>query len=103
MPRLIEITDVSAVPAQVTVAPGDVLWFAASGGRILPGEAGVLELVGIYQQAMMAEAGRIVSPEGPPAAVLFRAARGGASTIEVMSGDPFRQTQRKRLRVIVLG
>jgi hypothetical protein len=103
MARLIEITDPNALPAQVSVALGDVLWFAASGGRILPGEAGVVELVGIYQHAMMAPAGEIVAPAGPPTAVLVRAVRGGAATIEVMTGDPFRQARPKRLRVIVLG
>ena len=90
--RLIELRpNQQKVPADLAVAAGDVLRFAASGGRVREGEA--VELVGVFSSAAVGLDGSLLSPSGAPDAVLFRAVRPGQATLEVMSGDPFHAAQ----------
>jgi len=65
-----------------------MLSFSASGGQVRDGSA--VELVGVFVSAVLATDGRVLSPEGPPGTVLFRALRSGRSTLSVGTGDPFR-------------
>jgi len=87
MNRLIEIRPMAqGLPQHLTVGVGDVLSFSASGGRVLRGDA--VELVGVLVPGVVATDGRILSPEGPPGTVLFRARHPGRSTLTVVTGGP---------------
>jgi hypothetical protein len=90
--RLIDLRpNQQEVPADLAVALGDVLRFAASGGRVREGEA--VELVGVFSTAAVGLDGNLLTPAGAPDVVLFRAVRPGQATLEVMSGDPFHSAQ----------
>jgi hypothetical protein len=99
MARLIEIDDVAGCPSPLTVEPGDLLRLAATGGRIRGG-AGVVEMLGPFVAAMLAD-DAILSPEGAPGTVMVLARRPGRARIEVISGDPFYATQTTTLEIIV--
>ena len=101
MARLIEIDDIGGCPPSLTVEPGDLLRFAATGGRVRGG-AGVVEMLGPFVPGMLAGAdGGILSPEGAPGTVMVLARRPGRARIEVISGDPFYATQTTTLEIIV--
>jgi hypothetical protein len=103
MTRLIEIDDIGGCPPSLTLAPGDLLRFAATGGRMRSG-AGVVEMLGPFVPGMLTDAdGEILSPEGPPGTVMFLARRPGRARVEVISGDPFYATQTTTLEIIVAG
>jgi len=87
------------MPADLAVATGDVLRFAASGGRVSGGEA--IELVGVFSSAAVGLDGTVLTPAGAPDVVLFRAARPGRATLDVMSGDPFHSPQTVTMTVSV--
>ncbi len=107
MGRLIEIQDVESLPPQLTLKVGDVLWFAASGGRVRGGSdhragaAAVVQLVGTFVQSVLGAAGQIVSPAGPPNAVLFLASHAGRAIIDIVSGDPWNSPRTTTLEVTV--
>jgi hypothetical protein len=75
------------IPADLTIAVGDVLRFAASGGRVLDG--GAVEALGAFVRGTLGTDGRAMSPAGTPNAVLFRAVAPGRATIDIVYGDPF--------------
>src|SRR5438045_186828 len=101
MSRLIEVQDVEAVPAQLTLTKGDVLFFTASGGRVVNGDSEVVQMAGPFQQGLIGPAGQVVSPAGPPTAVLFFIRGVGRAAIEVMSGDPWHNARAVRLDITV--
>ena len=101
MGRLIEIDDIAGCPSSLTLEPGDLLRFAATGGRVRGG-AGVVEMLGPFVPAMLA-GDEILSPEGAPGTVMFLARQPGRARIEVISGDPFYATQTTPLEIIVTG
>lgn len=88
MARLIDVGPGLAGSGPLIVRVGDVLAFAASGGRVAAG-APVLERLGPLIAAVVTPDGRVLSPEGPPGTVLFVAHAPGRATIDVMSGDPW--------------
>jgi hypothetical protein len=106
MARLIEIQDVTQLPAELNINVGDVLWFWATGGRVC-GSSGensttdVLRLLGQFSQAIVGPAGEIISPAGPPNTVLFLASSVGRSSIEVITGDPWREARTTPLGITV--
>jgi hypothetical protein len=107
MARLIEIQNTDEMPPALMLQVGDVLWFAASGGRVQSGDgdefdtAVSVEMLGAFLQSVIGTNGQILSPMGAPNVVLFVARSPGQATIEVFTGDPFRQTQPAVLDIIV--
>ena len=102
MSRLIEVQDPRACPRRLTLRVGDVLAFAATGGRVRRGGEAV-ELLGPFLPAVLAAGGEVLSPAGAPSAVLFRARGVGDSTIDVMTGDPWGASRATTLDVRVEG
>jgi len=88
VPRLIEVDpgrhDLSA---GLAAAPGDVLSFRATGGRVRSGQA--VEYVGAYTRGVVGPAGEVLSPAGPPGTALFRVVGPGTAELEVLTGDPW--------------
>lgn len=107
MSRLIEIQDLDALPPALKVQSGDVLWFAATGGRAGPSDgkmnesADVVSLLGIYMQCVIGTNGQVLSPLGSPNTVLFLARQSGRARIEVVTGDPWHEPRTISLDVIV--
>lgn len=100
MSRIIEIRPGSEpVPAQLTVAPGDVLRFTASGGHVRTGSA--VHLVGIFVPALVGTDGRVLAPMGAPNTVLFHALTPGRAEIDVVTGDPWHEPATVDLTVVV--
>ena len=101
MARLIEVEDVRACPPGLTIGVGDVLLFHATGGHVRSG-GGAVELLGPYVQAVVGTDGQVLTPMGPPNAVLLRA-RGPCAGAEVglIIGEPFRRVEE--VTVVVSG
>lgn len=100
MGRLIEIQPAAQeLPAELAVGVGDVLRFAATGGRVRDGAA--VEMIGIFVEGVLGTNGSVVAPMGPPNTVLFRARMPGRSGIDVMTGDPWRSPVTRSLTVLV--
>jgi hypothetical protein len=98
--RLIEIQPTAQeLPAELTVGVGDVLRFAASGGRAPAGSA--VELLGIYAEGVLGTNGAVMTPLGPPNVVLFRARTPGRATVDVITGDPFRAPATHHVTLVV--
>lgn len=87
------------LPANLTVAIGDVLKFSASGGHVREGQA--VELLGSFSSAAVGTDGSVLAPAGAPNVVLFVAARPGRATIDVVSGDPFHSPRPVTMTVLV--
>jgi hypothetical protein len=100
MPRLIEIPRAEDCPSPLEVPAGDVLLFRASGGRVLDGGPCV-ELWGPFFPAIVAETGAVVAPMGSPDAVLVRAEAPGSATLEIFTGDPWREARATTLVIAV--
>ena len=100
MTRLVEIDDPTACGPTLLVKVGDLLVFAASGGRADTSST-VLRLLGVFVRAVVGTTGTVVPPIGPPNAVVFLAQHTGHAAIEVVSGDPFRVPEAAALTVIV--
>ena len=107
MGRLIEVQDVDGLPSEVTLRVGDALWFAASGGRVRGGgtteaaTSDAVQMLGPFQQGVMGPAGQLLTPAGPPNAVLFLARAPGRAEIEIVTGDPWRGSSKTMLHVTV--
>ncbi|WP_328524042.1 hypothetical protein [Kribbella sp. NBC_00359] len=100
MSRLIEIQPASQdLSTDLTVAVGDVLQFAASGGHVREGAA--VEIVGIFVVSVLGTDGRVLTPAGPPNAVLFHAGKPGRAAIDVVIGDPWRSSVSRIVTVVV--
>ncbi len=89
------------IPANLGIAVGDGLRFAASGGRVLDGTA--VETLGSFVRGVIGTDGQPLSPAGTPNTVLFRAVARGTATIDVVYGDPFGDafTERKSAKIVV--
>jgi hypothetical protein len=98
MARLIQIT---TIPSSLKVVVGDVLQFAASGGRVADGDPDVVQLIGTFLRGTATPSGQVISPQGPPSTVLFRAQQEGRAIIHVMSGDPFRSAKKTDVEIVV--
>ncbi|HEY0700254.1 MAG TPA: hypothetical protein VGD43_20920 [Micromonospora sp.] len=100
MTRLIEIEPATQeLPPELTVAVGDILRFAASGGRVREGSA--VEPLGILVGSVVGTDGTVVAPQGPPNVVLFRACSPGRAQVDVVTGDPFRSPTTRDVTVVV--
>jgi hypothetical protein len=100
--RLFELKPKSEkVPESLTIAAGDVLRFAASGGQVLNGTT--VEALGAFVRGIIGTGGQPVSPAGTPNIVLFRAVTPGTATIKVVYGDPFGDllATRKSVKIVV--
>lgn len=87
------------IPADLTIAVGDVLRFAASGGRVLDGTA--VEVLGVFVRGVIGTDGRAMSPAGNPNAVLFRAVAPGSATINVVYGGQLADPHATKIVVVV--
>ena len=99
MPRLVEL-DAEQLPEQLTLQPGDVVRVWATGGRIRSGEE-IVQILGPFLPGVLALDGSVLSPSSPPNALLLLAQRPGVASIELMGGDPWRETATAPLRVVV--
>ncbi|WP_239396569.1 hypothetical protein [Frankia sp. CiP3] len=100
MSRYVEVhLGALASSSPVRLQVGDVVRFAASGGRVDEGTA--VELLGIFTPGLVGADGEVIVPVGPPSAVLFRACEPGEATVEVMTGDPWRSSHIRSVAVAV--
>ena len=100
MPRLIEVQDPEGAAPGFELEAGDILRFNATGGHVQSGPD-VVELLGAYLGALSVDGGQVLTPMGPPNAVLFRAIAPGRATIDVVTGDPFHGPQTTTLTIHV--
>jgi hypothetical protein len=100
MTRLVEIDDAAACTPALSVKVGDLLVFAASGGRADTSSKAV-HLLGVYVRAVVGTNGIVVTPIGPPNTVVFLAKHRGQATIDVIGGEPFGTAIVTELTVIV--
>jgi hypothetical protein len=99
MGRLIEVQG-PQLPACLTIAVGDLLHFAASGGHVRSGVE-VVQMLGPLLSAVLGTNGEILSPMGAPNNVLFLALRAGHASIDVVMGDPWHAPQTTRWEIDV--
>lgn len=99
MPRLIELQDVKNCSEALTIRVGDVLMISGSGGRIESGSS--IELGGPYIPATAVTSGEVLTPMGAPHTMLAWACRRGLTILEIVSGDPWQETQKTILHVNV--
>ncbi|MEO6732240.1 MAG: hypothetical protein ABIN01_13565 [Ferruginibacter sp.] len=88
MARLIDISDVGAMPSQIKVQKGDLLSFNASGGHV-NAAPNVVEMLGPFTTGILIGTGEIIMPAGPPGIVMFYAKLVGKAQIDVVTGDSF--------------
>jgi hypothetical protein len=100
MTRLVEIDDPAACGPALSVKVGDLLVFAASGGRADTSSKAVL-LLGMFVRSVVGTNGTVVAPIEPPNAIIFLAHSMGQATIDVISGEPFGTATTTTLTVIV--
>jgi hypothetical protein len=98
--RLIELEDVPGFPERLTLAVGDVLRFAASGGHVRSG-GDVVEMLGPFLPAVLGTNGEILSPMAAPNTVFFVVRRPGRAVIDVVSGDPWHAHQTTIVEISV--
>ena len=100
MSRFIDLRpDEESLPAELALAVGDVLRVAATGGAVRSGTG--VELLGVLTDSVVGTDGSILTPSGPPGAVLFCARSPGRAVVDVVSGDPFGSSVRRTLVVRV--
>jgi hypothetical protein len=88
MSRFIDLRpDEEGLPSELVLAVGDVLRVAGTGGAVRSGSG--VELIGILSDSVVGTDGSILTPLGPPGAVLFRARGPGRAVVDVVTGDPF--------------
>jgi hypothetical protein len=98
--RYIDIRpDDEGLPAELVLGVGDVVRVAATGGGVRSGTG--VELLGILTDSVIGTDGSVLTPLGPPGAVLFRAREPGRAVVELVSGDPFRESVTRSLVVRV--
>ena len=100
MGRLIEVQDAQGLPASLTIDVGDLLQFQAAGGHVKSG-SGIVEMLGPFLSAVVADNGQILSPEGAPNTVLFLGCRPGRAVIDVVTGDPWHAPRTTVLEINV--
>jgi hypothetical protein len=100
MARLIEVQNPQSVSSGMVLKVGDVLLFRATGGHVQSG-AEVVQMVGAFVPAILGDNASILTPMGAPNTVLFRALQPGQAMIDVITGDPWRASQRTELAIVV--
>src|SRR5262245_36470719 len=100
MGRLIHVPRASACPSHLTVNVGDAVLFTATGIRVRSG-ADVVTIVGPFAPGVIGDDGRVLSPAGPPNAVMVVARQAGQAAIDVIAGDPWHATQTTSLSLTV--
>ena len=104
MPRIVEVQNPES-GAALAVAVGDVISFIAHGARVCEDKnttaPPAVELHGPFVQSVVGPAGEVLTPAGPPNVVLCYAKRPGIAQIEVMTGDPWRESQVARWNITV--
>jgi hypothetical protein len=80
--------DDEGLPAELVLAVGDVVRVAATGGGVRSGTG--IELLGVLTEGVVGLDGSVLTPLGPPGAVLFRAREPGRAGGAGGSGDPVR-------------
>ena len=100
MPRLLDARDLTALPAALTLARGDVVLFAASGGHVLSG-LDVVEMIGPFTSGLVLADGAAMSPAGGPNALLFRARKDGVAQVDVIRGAPWDSVTRSAIKITV--
>ncbi|WP_169797535.1 hypothetical protein [Skermania pinensis] len=58
-------------------------------------------VAGVYRSAIRLSDGRVLAPAGPPDVVVLAAARRGAATVQLTTGDPFHGLPPRELVVVV--
>ncbi|MGY1640619.1 hypothetical protein ACI782_05725 [Geodermatophilus sp. SYSU D00703] len=100
MSRYIDVRpDEEGMPSELVIAVGDVVRFAATGGRIRSGSG--VELLGVFSESVVGTDGSILTPLGAPGTVLIRARSPGLTLVDVVSGDPFRSPVTRSVAVRV--
>jgi len=98
--RYVEIRpDEEGLPPEILLGVGDIVRFAASGGRLRSGNS--VELLGILSVGVVGTDGQVLSPLGPPSSVLIRAQGPGRAVVDITSGDPFRSPVTRSLAIRV--
>jgi hypothetical protein len=100
MARLIEIQDVTACRAPLSVRVGDVLSLRAVGVRIESG-SGAVGVLGPFTPALVGDNGEVLAAMGGPRTVLLQARQVGNASITVIGGDPFHAPTSTALRITV--
>jgi hypothetical protein len=100
MGRLIQVPRAPACPSHLTVKAGDALLFTAVGVRVRSG-ADIVTIVGPFTPGVIGDDGQVLSPAGPPNAVMVVARQAGQAAIDVISGDPWHATQTTSLSLTV--
>jgi hypothetical protein len=100
MGRLIEVQAPRKGPPRVTIQVGDVLLFQAFGGHVREGGK-VVEMLGPFVQAILGDHGEVLTPQGPPNTVLVRALGPGRAVLDVITGNPFYETQTVAWTIMV--
>jgi hypothetical protein len=91
--------DDEGLPGELVLTVGDVVRVVATGGGIRSGSG--VELLGILTESVVGTDGSVLSPQGPPGAVLLRAREPGRAVVDLVSGDPFREPLTRTLVVRV--
>lgn len=100
MSRYIDVRpDEEGLPSELVLAVGDVVRFAATGGRIRSGTG--VELLGVLSESVVGTDGSVLTPLGAPGTVLIRARSPGLAVVDVVSGDPFRAPVTRSVAVRV--
>jgi hypothetical protein len=86
--RLLEIQNSQELPLTLSLNVGDILLVRASGGHSRTGNS-VVQMLGPYVPGVVGTNGQMLTPEGPPTAVLFLANSTGQAQIDVVTGDPW--------------
>jgi hypothetical protein len=99
MPRLIELLNVKSFRGPITIRVDDVLLLFGSGGQIDNGSS--IEFGGPYIPATAVASGEVLTAIGGPGTMLAWARRPGLTVLEIVSGDPWRETEKTILHVNV--
>ncbi|HEV8072389.1 MAG TPA: hypothetical protein VGP76_32020 [Planctomycetaceae bacterium] len=98
MARLIELTHVKNSHGPVSIRVGDVLLISASGGLVQSGSS--IELGGPYIPAT-AVGSEVLTAMGGPHTMLAWARQHGPATLEIVTGDPWQETEVTVLHISV--
>lgn len=100
MGRLIEIATMQGLPPVLDVCIGDLLVFNASGAHVLAG-AEAVALLGSFMKSVVGDSQQVLSPAGPPNAVVFLVQRSGLAKISIVTGSPWHGTKTTALELAI--
>ena len=101
MATLIEVSDLTALPSQITFQEGDVLMLNATGGHVTL-NTNVVELLGPFIAGVLSNSWQIITPMGAPGTILFVARQPGKATIDVVTGDAFYNPVTTSIEIMVV-